>query len=206
LVPFNTIAWHAGVSTWKGRVGLNKYSIGIEIDNAGRLGRKGNQWRSTVTGNLYSDTEIIKAKHKNGTGLYGWQLYTEKQIETTLQVSLALFRIYKLLDVVGHDDIAPTRKTDPGPAFPMENFRAKIFESMTTPTPQYTLSQPALIRINPDSRSKLLITTYLPQDTRLEVLDTNGPWMLVNVLDAIEGATGLQGWVYTAYITRIPGT
>src|SRR3712207_3108466 len=33
LVPFDTVAWHAGASAWKGRTGLNRYSIGIEIDN-----------------------------------------------------------------------------------------------------------------------------------------------------------------------------
>ena len=39
LVDFNTVAWHAGVSRYRDRVGLNNYSIGIEIDNAGRLTR-----------------------------------------------------------------------------------------------------------------------------------------------------------------------
>ena len=34
LVPFNVIAWHAGKSTHKGRTNLNRYSIGIELDNA----------------------------------------------------------------------------------------------------------------------------------------------------------------------------
>ena len=37
LVPFDVIAWHAGASTLGARTGLNKFSIGIEIDNAGRL-------------------------------------------------------------------------------------------------------------------------------------------------------------------------
>lgn len=41
LVPFNKVAWHAGVSSWEGRTSLNMYSIGIELDNNGRLTRKG---------------------------------------------------------------------------------------------------------------------------------------------------------------------
>ena len=46
LVPFNIKAWHAGISSWEGRSGLNSYSIGIELDNAGRLTRHGSKWRA----------------------------------------------------------------------------------------------------------------------------------------------------------------
>ena len=37
LVGFDTVAWHAGKSEWKGRKNLNQFSIGIELDNAGLL-------------------------------------------------------------------------------------------------------------------------------------------------------------------------
>src|SRR5512141_2409237 len=47
LVPCDTIAWHAGDSYWKGIRYLNYYSIGIELDNAGRMIRNGNTWRSS---------------------------------------------------------------------------------------------------------------------------------------------------------------
>jgi N-acetylmuramoyl-L-alanine amidase len=40
MVPFNKIAWHAGESQYEGRTGFNKYSIGIEIDNAGPLEKR----------------------------------------------------------------------------------------------------------------------------------------------------------------------
>ena len=43
LVPFDTEAWHAGRSCYGGRANLNRYSIGIELDNLGRL-----QWRSAA--------------------------------------------------------------------------------------------------------------------------------------------------------------
>src|SRR6187402_1489676 len=61
LVPFNVLAWHAGTSAWQDgetRVtGLNRYSIGIELDNPGRVVRKGNQWRSLALGTEYEDSE-----------------------------------------------------------------------------------------------------------------------------------------------------
>ena len=44
LVPFDTVAWHAGASSWEGLEGLNKYSIGVELDNAGRLSYKNERW------------------------------------------------------------------------------------------------------------------------------------------------------------------
>ena len=43
LVPFRRKAWHAGISAWAGRHGLNGFSIGIEIDNAGKLTKVGSQ-------------------------------------------------------------------------------------------------------------------------------------------------------------------
>ena len=43
MVPFDRIAWHAGVSRWEDRTGLNAYSIGIELDNPGKLRRRGNR-------------------------------------------------------------------------------------------------------------------------------------------------------------------
>src|SRR5687767_7791791 len=44
LVPFNLIAWHAGESQYGNRVGFNQYSIGIEIDNAGKLEKRGDKY------------------------------------------------------------------------------------------------------------------------------------------------------------------
>jgi N-acetylmuramoyl-L-alanine amidase len=37
MVPFNRVAWHAGISRWRGLEGLNSHSIGVELVNAGRL-------------------------------------------------------------------------------------------------------------------------------------------------------------------------
>ena len=46
LVPFNRVAWHAGVSRWQGLEGMNHYALGIELDNAGRLDRVGSRWQA----------------------------------------------------------------------------------------------------------------------------------------------------------------
>ena len=44
LLPFNVKAWHAGYSSLEGRQNVNNFSIGIELDNAGPLHRRGQGW------------------------------------------------------------------------------------------------------------------------------------------------------------------
>lgn len=68
LVPFDTIAWHAGRSSWEGRSGLNQYSIGIEIDNAGRLEKQGDQYVSWFK-KPYKPDEVFEGVHRNETVL-----------------------------------------------------------------------------------------------------------------------------------------
>jgi N-acetylmuramoyl-L-alanine amidase len=126
LVPFNMKAWHAGVSHWDGITGLNSCSVGIEMDNAGRLAKAGNTYRAWFQ-DQYSEDEVIQAKHKFEQDLSWWHTYTEDQIKTALELALLLAKTYGLKDVIGHEDIAPGRKSDPGPAFPLANIRAKVF-------------------------------------------------------------------------------
>jgi len=126
LVPFDKIAWHAGRSEWKGYTNLNQYSLGIELDNAGFLTRHNNRWLSWLK-DEYDDSEVIEAVHKHETQPRGWHIFTPEQIGAASEVAKLLINHYNLHDVVGHDDIAPGRKLDPGPAFPMESFRARLF-------------------------------------------------------------------------------
>ena len=90
LVPELYIAWHSGVSFWKNYQSLNKNSIGIEISNPG------NNFR-----------------YKN---------FSKKQINSILLLSKYLIKKYKIKpqNILGHSDIAPNRKKDPGEKFPWE--------------------------------------------------------------------------------------
>ncbi|GAB4490396.1 MAG: hypothetical protein Fur0016_28640 [Anaerolineales bacterium] len=126
LVPFNLRAWHAGTSAWKGYSGLNNYSIGIELDNAGMMKRSGSQWVSSF-GRVYPDSEVLAAPHKSVPHvIYGWHKYTDIQLKTAAEVVAALVKAYDIEEIIGHDDIAIGRKWDPGPAFPMETFRQDV--------------------------------------------------------------------------------
>ena len=94
LVPDLYIAWHAGISTWRKKKFLNRYSIGIEITNPG---------------------------HE-----FNYRNFSKKQIYSILKLSRFLIKKYKIKNnsILGHSDIAPDRKKDPGEKFPWK-FLAK---------------------------------------------------------------------------------
>ena len=88
MVPDLYIAWHAGKSSWKSFKSLNKNSIGIEISNPG---------------------------HE-----YDYLNFSKKQVQSIIYLSKSLLKKYKIKssNVLGHSDIAPFRKKDPGEKFP----------------------------------------------------------------------------------------
>jgi len=95
LVPDLYIAWHAGVSSWKNYKSINKNSIGIEISNPGH-----------------------EHEYKN---------FNEKQIKSVLKLTKFLIRKYKIKSkfILGHSDISPDRKKDPGEKFPWKYLSKK---------------------------------------------------------------------------------
>ena len=95
LVDEDRRAWHAGDSQWRGRTWLNASSIGIELVNEGyREGADGRQW----------------------------QPYSEAQISALIALLKDIVQRHHLpIDsIIGHSDIAPQRKVDPGPLFPWQ--------------------------------------------------------------------------------------
>lgn len=127
MVGFNKRAWHAGKSAWKDLAAMNRFSIGIEIVNAGRLKRsESGDWMSWNSVKIPPD-QVIVAQHKNDDAPTGWQIYPEAQIASTLSVVVALHAEYEFEDILGHEDIAPGRKSDPGPAFPMASIVSRVF-------------------------------------------------------------------------------
>jgi N-acetylmuramoyl-L-alanine amidase len=95
LVPDLYISWHAGVSSWKNYKYLNKNSIGIEISNPGHD--------------------------------YKYKKFSKKQINSVLKLSKFLVKKYKIKSkfILGHSDISPDRKKDPGEKFPWQYLSKK---------------------------------------------------------------------------------
>ena len=87
FVPCVKRAWHAGVSSWRGRDRCNDFSIGIELEGTDE------------------------------------SPYEAAQYTVLARLTRALMKRYPITDVVAHSEIAPGRKTDPGPAFDWARYR-----------------------------------------------------------------------------------
>lgn len=119
--PLNRWGWHAGKSSWKGfRGSLNDDFVGIEVICGGKLKPKGNRYL-TWFGTAISNFRIGPALHNCKVGCY--EKFTAAQ-ETEL-VELVVWLIknshgkMSVENIVGHDEIAPNRKNDPGWALSM---------------------------------------------------------------------------------------
>ena len=95
MVPDLYIAWHAGKSFWRKYKSLNQNSIGIEITNPG---------------------------HE-----FNYKKFSKKQISSLLKLSKFLIKKYKInpKNILGHSDVAPDRKKDPGEKFPWKYLSKK---------------------------------------------------------------------------------
>lgn len=102
LVDESQRAWHAGDSQWAGRTWLNSSSLGIEIVNPG--------YTDSPTGRL-------------------WYPYSEGQITALIGLLKDIRSRYNIdpRNYVGHSDIAPMRKLDPGPLFPWQRLAQEGF-------------------------------------------------------------------------------
>ena len=95
LVDENRAAWHAGNSSWKNFTQLNNSSIGIEIVNPG--------WKDTPQGRVYAP-------------------FAQTQIDALVPLLKDIVQRHGIApeNILGHSDIAPLRKQDPGPQFPWQ--------------------------------------------------------------------------------------
>lgn len=134
LVDLRRTAWHAGKSSWRDVVGtLNPVSIGIEIANYGDA-VEGAPGRYSAYGRPVPDDRVTVARHKNGSPARPWHTYPAAQVEAVTALAHALHDAFHFEDIVGHDDIAPTRKVDPGPAWDMGAFKAAVLGGAALPS------------------------------------------------------------------------
>ncbi|TRX47202.1 N-acetylmuramoyl-L-alanine amidase [Fulvivirga sp. M361] len=201
LVPFDKIAWHAGRSSWDSRSGLNRYSIGIEIDNAGRLDKQGNEYLSWFK-KSYPAEEVFEGVHRNEEAASFWHRYTEDQIKITEDIIRLLVGQYGINLILGHEEISPGRKVDPGPAFPLDKIRNDIlfsdrqqededeFEGDLGGMPSETMGLVTANKLNVrsgPSTDSIKITKPLPRGSLVKVIERQGNWYKVKIEE--------QGWV-----------
>lgn len=103
LVPDDKRAWHAGASHWRGVTDVNSASIGIEIVNPGHD--------------------------------HGYRAFPDAQVEAVIRLVAHLKDMYEITrgNIVGHSDVAPLRKRDPGELFPWHRL-ARLRLALPRPT------------------------------------------------------------------------
>jgi N-acetylmuramoyl-L-alanine amidase len=202
LGAFNKALWHAGVSRWANIVGLNSHSIGIELDNSGRLRKSGNNYVN-VSGRVIPESEIVIATHKHESKEEAWQNYTQAQLDALNEVSLLIVRHYDLVEILGHEDVSPGRKSDPGPAFPMESFSAHVFGRGDDTDNMFKVTVDGVnFRSSPEIKSDNIIGK-LKKDAKVEYIGTNNGWFNVFVVNAPATLKERVGWVHSSLLKAI---
>ncbi len=109
MVPEDKRAWHAGRSYWRGVVDINSASVGIEIVNPGH------EW--------------------------GYRPFPDEQVDAVIRLVHGIKDRHQITrgNIVGHSDIAPARKEDPGELFPWEAFARR---RLALPSPERGLIDP----------------------------------------------------------------
>ena len=109
LVDEEKRAWHAGKSYWRGITDVNSASVGIELVNPGH------EW--------------------------GYRPFTDAQMDTLLPLLHTIVKRYKMpfANIVGHSDVAPSRKQDPGELFEWERLAAI---KLALPRPELRMPSP----------------------------------------------------------------
>lgn len=147
MVPEERRAWHAGRSFWRGHQDVNDISIGIEIENPGHQ--------------------------------FGYRPFSEAQIEALIPLLANIKERHGITrgNVVGHSDVAPARKQDPGELFPWGRLAR---HRLALPRPTRNLVDPqwtdagflvALERFGYDVSDKLAAVVAFQRRFRPELID-----------------------------------
>lgn len=222
LVPFNRRANHAGTSTWDGVDFLNSHAIGIEIVNPGFVEKLPNgTYKRAVTNTVsktYPATEssrIIKANHKHkfwtAKDNKHWFTYPEAQLAALYKLCKLLFDTYHPVNAVGHDDISPARKPDPGPAFPWDSFKLNVFGATNNTGKIFTVNT-AGTNLRASFSTSAAILRKLPLNYEVGLIETNGQWSKVYLVDKPQEVLVKQagkvrsvktiGWIFSSLLTE----
>ena len=116
-----------------------------------------------------------------------------------LELARLLVRHYELKDVVGHEDIAPDRKRDPGPAFALEHIRAAALGRAEEEPERYEVTATSLhIRSGPGVEFPP-VSEPLKKGTRVTLLEKRDRWNRVELVDSGD----IEGWVHNRFLTTV---
>ena len=142
IVPDLYVAWHAGISSWKRDKHINLNSIGVEISNPG---------------------------HK-----HGYKNFNPRQIGSVIKLTRKLKKKYKIKkeNILGHSDIAPERKKDPGEKFPWKKL-AKVNLAIWHKLNEIDLKKRRLKVLNREEEKFFLKNLYIFGYNKIKKCNTN---------------------------------
>lgn len=196
MVPFNQAAYHCGFGSWEGDRNLNNLTIGIELDNAGRLTNIDGKW--TKRGHIVPDNRVEEALHWKDRNVRTYERFTDVQLEVALRVARALVNHYGLKDIIGHDEISLETRYDPGPLFPLAKWREILIGQKDPKVKKYiTKTETEIFKdyegIPPRLNHPLVPNIKLKnQQTIKQIIRVENPFTLIKVS---KGSTPFIGWV-----------
>jgi len=210
MIPFDKKANHAGSSNWDGKDGMNTFGIGIEVVNAGQVSK-------TFPAKTNS---VIKISHKHnppgvGAGEY-WFNYPQVQLDALYKLSRAILSAYpNIKSTLGHDDVSPYRKTDPGPAFSWDAFKKAVYGSSNNIGKVFTVNTAGTnFRKVPSTQDNDPIKP-LPIGYQVGLIGIDGEWSKVYLVNAradviVKNSDPAKcykqiGWIKSSLLTLKPG-
>lgn len=116
--------------------------------------------------------------------------YTACQLEVDMEICKALIAKYPIKEILGHSEISPGRKVDPGPLFPM-----KLFKAAVTNDCENLKATTADVNLRPGAGFNYGISAVLHKGTQVTIVKDLGEWSEVKVIN-----TGLTGYVSNKYL------
>ena len=182
---------------------MNRYSIGIEIDNAGRLEKNGEEYTSWFR-RSYSDSDVFEGINRNESTPSFWHRFTEEQVALVEEIYKLLVESYGIHQILGHEEISPSRKVDPGPAFPLDKMLDRILrgdrhedlaeEVTDQPGAGVVTANKLNIRSGPGTHADVS-GDPLPKGTVVHIKDKTDEWYEVVVES--------QGWVSKKFVKKV---
>lgn len=189
LVPFNRRANHAGSSVWDGVENFNFHSIGIEIVNPGFCEKAADgSYKRKITATKSQTYPVGRAadiletahKHKFWTAADNrhWFTFPPAQLAALYALSKVLIRQYEMVTVLGHDDISPLRKPDPGPCFPWKEYKKAVLGKADNVGDIFVVNtEGANFRVDHSTTSPVI--KKLSKGYQVGLIETFGAWSKV---------------------------
>lgn len=212
FLPFNKIAHHSGFSWWEQKKNLNTMSIGIELDNAGLLIKRKDGWYRRKM--KFEKKQILRKPHlkqyiplkpdgkPDREKFPAWERFTDVQLEVAFKIVEALVKNYKSIEeILGHDDVNLRNRYDPGPVFPMNDWRKKLFNRKEPKIDKYAINHKTDLYGNFEGRlpntKQATFDAPLPAGALVKVLRKEPDFTLVTVLKSKDPRAKGTGWIQT---------